>query len=116
MHPRANSWPLVLEESFSLGAHQSVAGTRSHEQPDPATIFDQSFVGQLLVRLQHREMVDLVFGGHGTRGRQRISFRDGVLEDHRDYSIAQLAVDGLLVAPLGVHLCASSALLASSYR
>jgi len=31
MHPCANAWPLLLQESFSLGAHQSVPGTRSHE-------------------------------------------------------------------------------------
>src|SRR5215212_5191064 len=61
LHPFTNARPLFLQESFAFGAQQSLASAGSHEESDSATIFDQSFVGQLLVRLQHGEMVDLVF-------------------------------------------------------
>ena len=73
------------------------------EHAQAALLLDELLVDELLVGLQHRERIDPIFGGDVAHRGQRIAFLEHAVEDHRDDTIAQLAVDRLAVVPFTIH-------------
>ncbi len=68
-----------------------------------AAFLDQAFVDQLLITLQHRQRIEPVIGGNRPHGGQWVTLLERTLENEGDHSIAQLAIDGLIVVPIRVH-------------
>src|SRR5690348_10167925 len=95
--------PLFAQEFLPLAFEQQLAraGVDEHAQASPA--FHQPLVHQLLVTLQDRERIHPIFSRHVTYRRQWVAFLQDPVENHRDDTIPQLAVNRLAVIPLTVH-------------
>ena len=103
MNDRQNLRPFLVQEPFALSGQQQPPRAVAHVHAPAAAFLDQVLIDQLLVALQHRERIEPVIGGNRPHGGQRVALLERTLENEGDHSIAQLAIDGLVVVPIGVH-------------
>src|SRR3984957_7431554 len=78
-------------------------GTFADIHAPAAAFLDQAFIDQLLIALQHRQRIEPVIGGDRPHGGQWITLLESTLQDEGHHSIAQLAIDWLIVVPIRVH-------------
>src|SRR5438477_10197045 len=95
--------PFFGKKFLALTLEQKAARAVVDEHAAAAPGFDQAFVDQLLVALQDRERIDAILSRHVAHRGQGIAFVEHTVEDHRDHTIAKLAVNRLTVVPLTVH-------------
>src|SRR5205085_10357971 len=95
---------MFVKKFLSFALEQSTAGAGFDEHAEASPFFDQLFIHQFLVRLEHRERVDSIFGRDIAHRRQRITFVEHTVENHVHDTIAQLAIDWLTIIPFTTHL------------
>ena len=103
LNGRVDRGPLFREKLLALALQQQIARAGVDEHAATAPLLDELLVDQLLIALQNRERIDPVFGRDVAHRRQRIAFLEHAVEDHRDDTVAKLAVDRLTVVPLAIH-------------
>ena len=95
--------PLFAQELLPFALQQQTACSVVDEHAPPSSGLDQSLVYQLLIALENRERIDAIFRGDIAHRRKRIAFLENSVEDHRDHTVVQLAVNRLTVIPLRIH-------------
>jgi hypothetical protein len=95
--------PLFREKFLSFALQQQIARAVINEHAKASLCLDQLLGDQPLIGLQNRERVDPIFRRDIAHRRQRIAFLEHAVENHRDDTIAQLAIDWLTVVPLMIH-------------
>src|SRR5882672_2281123 len=100
--------PLIFQELLPFVLHQDPARAFGNEHAPTAPLLDQLLVDQLLVALEDRQRIELVFGRYVAHRRQRIAVLQHTLEDHRDHAIPELPIDRLTVIPVRIHAAAFS--------
>ena len=93
--------PLLLEKALALVAHELCAASRCDEHAAAAALLDQALVDELLIALEHGQRVQRELGGDTADRRQCVTLGELSLQDHRHDLVAQLAIDGLAVVPVG---------------
>src|ERR1700690_2186962 len=56
--------PLFMQKTLSLPGEQQAPGSVAHIHAATAALFDQVFVDELLISLEHCERVEPIVGGH----------------------------------------------------
>src|SRR5882724_13384387 len=92
-----------MKESFTLASQEQPARAVAHEHAAATALLDQTFIDQLLVPLQHGEWIEPVVCRDRADGGQWVALLQRTLEDEGNHSIAQLAIDGLVIVPVRVH-------------
>ena len=108
MDERKNVRPLLLEESLSLAGEQQQPRAVADVHAATAAFVDQPFVDELLVSLQDGERIQAVIRGYRPHGGQWIALLERSFQDEGNHPIAQLAIDRLIVVPMGIHLASGS--------
>ena len=76
---RQNLRPLLVQEPFPLSGQQQPSSTFAHVHAPTAAFFDQVFVDQLLIALQHRQRIEPVIGGNRPHRGQWITLLERAL-------------------------------------
>ena len=97
-----------LRNRSALALEEQRSRTVAHVHAATAALLDQPFIDQLLITLEHREGVQPVVGGHRAHRGQRVTLLERPFQDEGDHSIAQLAINGLVVIPIGIHAALSA--------
>src|SRR5271165_3845802 len=105
MDDRKDLRPFLVEEALALAGEQHPPRAVAHIHAASAALLHELFVDQLLVPLQHREGVQPIRGSDRANRGQGIALLQCALQDEGDHSIAQLAINWLIVVPAGVHSC-----------
>src|ERR1035437_4452613 len=103
MDDRENLRPLLVEKPFTLSGQQQPPRAVADVHAATAAFLDQTFVNQLLIALQHRQWIEPIISRNRANGGQRITLLQRALENQGYHSIAQLAIDRLVVVPIRVH-------------
>src|SRR5579859_2299553 len=85
-----NLRPILVEEAFALAGQQQPPRAIAHVHAPSAALFDQIFIDQLLIALEHGEGIEPIVRSHRPHGGQMITLLERTLEDEGDHSIAQL--------------------------
>ena len=92
-----------MQKALAFAGKQQPPRAVAHEHAAAAALFDQAFIDELLVTLEHGERIEPIIGGDRANGGQRVTLLQRALQNQGDHSIAQLAIDGLIVVPIRVH-------------
>jgi len=98
-----NARPLFAKKLLPFALQQHAACASVDEHAEASSGFDKPLVDQLLIALQNRERINPIFSRDIAHGGQGIAFLEHAIEDHRDYTVAKLAVNRLTVVPLTIH-------------
>src|SRR5579872_27273 len=99
----ADPWPLFSEELLPFCLEQQIARTGIDEHAQASLGLNQTFVHQLLIALEDRKRINPIYSRDIAHRRQRVAFLENSVQNHRDHTVAKLAVDRLTVIPLTVH-------------
>ncbi len=95
--------PLFIQEAFSLPGEQKLPGTLAHIHAATAALFNQAFLDELLIPLEHGERVDPIFGRDRAIGGLWVTLLQRALQNKGHHAVAQLAIDRLVVVPIWIH-------------
>src|SRR4051812_5334961 len=99
----ADSGPIFSQEFLTLGLHQQRGCTRGDKHAPASLGLHQSFLHQLLIRLQHGQRIDTVLGGDIAHRGQEVALLENALEDHLNHAVAKLKINRPAVIPLTIH-------------
>ncbi len=89
-----------MKESFTFSGQQQPPCPVADVHAATTALLDQVFVDQLLITLEYGQRIEAVIGRNRADGGQWISLLQRALQDQGDHSIAQLAIDWLVVIPI----------------
>ena len=100
--------PLLLEKALAFATHELRAAALGNEHAPATPLLDEPLVHELLVSLEHGERVQGELRCDTPDRWQRITVGELTLQDHGDYLVAKLPINGLAVVPGRIHAAGRS--------